>query len=138
METRLRDGRRESMILLCRAEELAPNGAKGMMLGEGTDRLDVVVVAKDGKHHAYINSCPHQFIPLEIFPGHFFSEDKKHLICSGHGALFEPDTGLCVNGPCEDEFLERLEIVEKDGEIYLNETRAPEEIAREKRAKRNW
>ena len=138
MEAHLRNGRRESMILLCRAEDLTPNGAKGMVLGEGADRLDVLVVAKDGKHHAYINSCPHQFIPLEIFPDHFFSEDKKHLICSGHGALFEPDTGLCVDGPCEDEFLDRLEIVEKDGGIYLNETRAPEEIAREKRAKRNW
>ncbi len=126
------------MILLCRAEEIAKSGAKGVVLGEGADRLEIVVVQKDGRHHAYINSCPHQFIPLEIFPDHFHSEDKKHLICSGHGALFEPDTGLCVDGPCEDEFLDRLDIVEKDGNIYLDEPHSPEEIAREKRAKRNW
>ncbi len=126
------------MILLCRAEEIAPNGAKGIVLGEGADRLEIVVVQKDARHHAYINSCPHQFIPLEIFPEHFHSADKKHLICSGHGALFEPDTGLCIDGPCEDEFLDRLNIVEKDGDIYLDEPRSPQKIAREKRAKRNW
>jgi nitrite reductase/ring-hydroxylating ferredoxin subunit len=113
-------------------------GAKSIVLGEGGDRLDVVVVVKDGRHHAYINSCPHQFIPLEIFPDHFYSEDKRHLICSGHGALFEPDTGLCIEGPCENDSLDRLRITEKDGDIYLDETDAPEEIARAKRAKRNW
>jgi nitrite reductase/ring-hydroxylating ferredoxin subunit len=126
------------MILLCRAQEIEAKGAKGVVLGEDADRLDIVVVKKDGQHHAYINSCPHQFIPLEIFSDLFHSADKEHLICSGHGALFEPDTGLCVNGPCENEFLDRLQIVEKDGSIYLDEPRTPAEIARQKRAKRNW
>ncbi|MEY4879967.1 MAG: hypothetical protein RJB62_1436 [Pseudomonadota bacterium] len=127
------------MIFLCRTEDLARTGAKGIVLGEGSDRLDVVVVrAKDGALHGYINSCPHQFLPLEIFPDHFFSEDKKHLICSGHGALFEPGTGLCTEGPCENDYLDRLEIAVTEGAIYLNDARTPGVIAREKRSKRNW
>jgi len=126
------------MIFLCRAEEIAATRAKSVVLGQGADRLDVVVVLSDGKHHAFINSCPHQFIPLDIFPDQFFSEDGKHLMCCGHGALFEPDTGLCIEGPCYDESLDKLQIVEMDGAIYLNEARPPEIIARQKRAKRNW
>ena len=126
------------MILLCRKEDLAATGAKGLVLGEGEDALEVVVVEKSGKRYAYINACPHQFIPLETFADHFFAEDKKHLICSGHWALFRPDTGLCVEGPCRGDSLDKLTIVEQDGAIYLNEARTPAEIARAKRTKRNW
>ena len=126
------------MIFLCRIEDLARTGAKGIVLGQGDDTLDVVVVEKDGLRHAYINACPHQFIPLDTFPDYFFTEDKKHLVCSGHGALFNPDTGRCVEGPCEGDSLEPLSIVELDGTIYLNEDESPEEIARRRKAKRNW
>ena len=126
------------MIFLCRVEDLARTGAKGVVLGEGEDTLDVVIVEKNGMRHAYINACPHQFVPLETFPDHFFTEDKRHLFCSGHGALFVPETGVCVEGPCEGDSLERLDIVERDGAIYLDEERRPEEIARARKAKRNW
>lgn len=126
------------MIFLCQIADLAATGAKGVVLGEGTDTLDVVIVEKAGRRYAYINACPHQFIPLETFPDYFFSEDREHLICSGHGALFEPETGLCVKGPCDGDRLEALRIAEKDGALYLDEPRGPEEIARAKKAKRNW
>ena len=126
------------MIFLCRVEDLARTGAKGVVLGEGEDTLDVVIVEKNGARHAYINACPHQFVPLETFPDHFFTEDRRHLFCSGHGALFVPETGVCVEGPCEGDSLERLETVEQDGAIFLNETLSPEQIARARKAKRNW
>lgn len=126
------------MIFLCSRADLARTGAKGVVLGEGADRLDIVVVEENGARHAYINSCPHQFLPLETFPDHFFTQDKKHLVCSGHGALFEPASGLCIEGPCEGERLGRLAIAEKDGAIYLDEAGAPGDIARAKMSKRNW
>jgi nitrite reductase/ring-hydroxylating ferredoxin subunit len=126
------------VIFLCRVEELARTGAKSVVLGEGADRLDVVIVDRGGARHAYINECPHQFIPLETFPDHFFAEGGRHLVCSGHGALFVPETGLCVEGPCEGERLQRLVIVEQNGAIYLNESESPERIAARRKAKRNW
>jgi len=127
------------MIFLCTREDLAATGAKDLVLEDEGERLEVLVVRlKDSALRGYINACPHQFIPLNIFPGHVFTENRKHLVCSGHGALFEPGTGLCVQGPCEDEFLEPLEIAEEDGRIYLSEARSPAEIAREKRVRRNW
>ena len=79
----------ESVIFLCRIDEIAADpGTKNVVLGEGDDQLDIIIVQTNGARHAYVNSCPHQFIPLETFPNHFLTADKKFLVCSGHGARF--------------------------------------------------
>jgi nitrite reductase/ring-hydroxylating ferredoxin subunit len=126
------------LILLCRAAELGDPGTHNIVLGEGEDELDVVLVKTNGVIHAYINCCPHQFIPLETFPNHFLTTDRRHLVCSGHCALFELATGICTRGPCAGESLHRLRIAERDGAVYLDETLSPAEIARAKRANRRW
>ena len=125
-------------ILLCRVDELADPGTRNVVLGEGEDELDIIIVQTNGTRHAYVNCCPHQFIPLETFPNHFLTEDKKNLVCSGHGALFELATGVCVRGPCLGKALDRLRTEEVEGGVYLSETLSPSEIARSKRASRRW
>jgi len=126
------------LIFLCRVAELSDPGTKNVVFGEGEDELDVVIVKTQGTAYAYINSCPHQFIPLETFPNQFLTSDKRHLICSGHGALFELATGLCTQGPCVGQALDRLKTVECDGGIYLDEALPTAVIARAKRASRRW
>ena len=126
------------MIFLCRKSDLADPGTANVVLGHGADELDIVIVQAGGKAHAYINCCPHQFIPLETFPNHFLSEDRRHLVCSGHGALFDLATGICARGPCEGEGLRRLNIAEQEDAIYLNESDSPAEIARARRAGQRW
>lgn len=123
---------------LCRIDELADPGTKNVVLGQGENELDIIIVQTNRSRHAYINCCPHQFIPLETFPNHFLTEDKKYFVCSGHGARFALNTGECVRGPCLGKHLDRLLIEERDGAIYLAETLAPEEIARNKRISRRW
>lgn len=126
------------MIFLCRIDQLADPGTHNVVLGEGEDELDIIIVQTKRMRRAYINCCPHQFIPLETFPNRFLTEDKKHFVCSGHGALFALSTGECVRGPCLGKFLDSLAIEEKDGGIYLAETHPPAEIARNKRLSRRW
>lgn len=126
------------MIVLCRTEELQDPGTTNVVLGKGEDELDIVIVKAGGKPHAYINCCPHEFIPLETFPNHFLTEDRRQLVCSGHGALFDLATGLCTHGPCAGRALDRLRITECDGMIYLDEALLPAEIARRKRESRRW
>jgi nitrite reductase/ring-hydroxylating ferredoxin subunit len=125
-------------IFLCRVNEVADPGTRNVVLGEGEDELDIIIVQTKGTWHAYVNCCPHQFIPLETFPNHFFTEDMKNLICSGHGARFELDTGACISGPCLGKKLDRLHIEEADGGVYLCEGLPPADIARSKRATRRW
>jgi nitrite reductase/ring-hydroxylating ferredoxin subunit len=138
MGLHLPGGRVEGVIFLCRIEQLADPGTRNVVLGEGEDELDIIIVQTKGARHAYINSCPHQFIPLETFPNHFLTEDKKNFVCSGHGARFALDTGECVHGPCLGKSLARLAIQESDGAIYLNEPASPEEITRQNRTNRRW
>jgi nitrite reductase/ring-hydroxylating ferredoxin subunit len=138
MEAHLQDGRAVTPVFLCRIDILADPGTQNVVLGEGDDELDVLIVQTNGARHAYINRCPHQFIPLEVFPNQFLTEDKSALVCSGHGARFALDTGACVSGPCFGQRLDPLTILEKEGAVYLAEERAPSEIARDKRLSRRW
>ncbi len=77
------------------------------------------VVRHGGEARAFVNQCPHAFTELDWQPGEFFDEAGRLLICSTHGALFDPASGLCVAGPCRGAFLARLEVRERDGEVML-------------------
>jgi nitrite reductase/ring-hydroxylating ferredoxin subunit len=125
-------------IFLCRIAELLDPGTKNVVLGEGEDALDIIIIQTKGTRYAYINCCPHQFIPLETFPNHFLTEDKRFFLCSGHGARFELDTGVCHSGPCLGRGLDRLAIEEKEGGVYLAEALSPAEIVRKQRMSRRW
>ena len=72
-----------------------------------------------GAVRAYVNHCPHLGTELDWEPGRFFEETGLYLICSTHGALFEPATGLCVAGPCRGECLEPLQTRERNGQVLL-------------------
>ena len=54
---------------LCRIDDIADPGAKGVMLGRGEKAHNVVVAKKDGIIRGFVNSCPHWGTPLEIVPG---------------------------------------------------------------------
>jgi nitrite reductase/ring-hydroxylating ferredoxin subunit len=58
------------------------------------------VIRFSGKLYAYLNRCPHNGSPLDWVPGRFFSEDGDVLFCQTHGAMFAPDSGICLAGPC--------------------------------------
>lgn len=72
--------------------------------------LPAFAVQFDGQLHAYINVCPHRGTSLDWQPGEVFDESGLYLICATHGALFEPDTGVCVDGPCRGACLNRIAI----------------------------
>jgi nitrite reductase/ring-hydroxylating ferredoxin subunit len=61
-----------------------------------------------GQTRIWRNACPHTGAPLNWLPDVFLSLDGKHIQCSLHGALFEPDTGRCIYGPCLGRHLEPI------------------------------
>jgi len=73
----------------------------------------------DGEPRAFVNRCPHLGVELDWEPGEFFEETGLYLVCSTHGAIFEPSTGLCVAGPCRGARLEAIAIEERDGLVQL-------------------
>ena len=76
-------------------------------------------VRSNGRAVAYVNRCPHMGTELDWQPGEFFDLAGLYLVCSTHGALFEPGSGKCVAGPCRGASLEPLAIREEGGEVFL-------------------
>ena len=76
----------------------------------------------DGAVHAFVNCCPHAGTELDWQPGEFFEESGLYLACATHGALFEPDTGLCIAGPCQGMRLQRLTVEESHGQVRFHES----------------
>lgn len=79
------------------------------------------VVRYNGNVHGYVNQCAHVPVELDWQEGDFFDLSRHYLICSTHGAHYEPASGYCVMGPCKGRSLHKLKVIERDGNIYLIE-----------------
>ncbi len=81
--------------------------------------VEAFVVRYAGELHAYRNQCRHQPLTLDYGDGDFLTDDGRYLLCRNHGALFEPDTGRCVSGPCLNAGLHTLAVLEENGRILV-------------------
>ncbi|MYB34494.1 MAG: Rieske (2Fe-2S) protein [Gammaproteobacteria bacterium] len=77
------------------------------------------VIKRGDQVYAYVNRCPHNGSRLDWVPGELFDESGEHLICATHGAVFEPETGKCVGGPCINQALIPLAVQLKLQNIYV-------------------
>lgn len=103
---------------LCHVDEIPDGSAKGFPPAPGGFN-GIVVYRKGDDIHVYVNSCPHIGTPLDWTPDRFMSRDGKYIICATHGAAFAPDTGLCLLGPCEGDYLDKIKFDIKDGVIHV-------------------
>ena len=110
---------REGGRLIARVEEVPPGGVKKFWLICRAYRVDAFLVNDQGTFYAYINLCRHMAMPLDFLRGQFLSEDRRHLMCYTHGALYEPATGLCIAGPCKGESLHSLPVRVERGNVLV-------------------
>jgi nitrite reductase/ring-hydroxylating ferredoxin subunit len=78
---------------------------------------------------AWANACLHQPTPLdvtsdpeEIAPGVRaapMDDDRIHLLCHSHGALYRTRDGYCVSGPCIGQNLVPLEVTDDERTITV-------------------
>jgi nitrite reductase/ring-hydroxylating ferredoxin subunit len=54
----------------------------------------------DGRVVAYLNRCVHVPVEMDWQPGRFLDADARFIVCSIHGATYDPADGGCVGGPC--------------------------------------
>ena len=98
----------------CGAGALVPGRtAKFRLIRQGKP-IDGFIINVGGRYHAYVNRCPHAGTPLDQWPNEFLSDDGRSLVCSTHGAVFDPESGVCLEGPCPGARLDLL-MVESDG-----------------------
>jgi nitrite reductase/ring-hydroxylating ferredoxin subunit len=102
----------------CAARDLAPGQTRTFRLECGGRSVSGFVVNHDGEVRAYVNRCPHVGTPLDTWPNEFYTDDGQALVCSTHGALYEPTTGLCTAGPCAGDRLTPLPL-RHDGDALV-------------------
>lgn len=115
MEAESRAGGR----VIARVDELRPGCVKKFWLICEKYRVDAFLINHEGRYHAYVNRCRHMTTPLDFVRYQFFTEDGRNLICLTHGALYEPASGLCVDGPCKGLALYRLPVEVHEGEVLV-------------------
>ena len=104
---------------LCRIEEIADPGAREFEINLDGEKLEIFVIHWHGDWYAYKNDCPHTGVNLNWLPDQFFDIEHRFIQCSTHGALFAPESGHCVRGPCAGESLQQLECVVNNGIVYV-------------------
>ena len=113
--------------LLCRLDEIEDPGSRGFEDVPGEAPL--FVVRRGGEVFAYRNVCPHYRAPLDWKPDAFLTRDRRLILCSMHGALFDIANGVCVEGPCPGQALTAVSVTVTGGRVYLAgprpETAAP-------------
>lgn len=116
---RMRRESRPGGRVIARVEEMGPGSVKKFWLICQDHRVDGFLINYRGDFHAYVNRCRHMTTPLDFVRYQFFTEDGRHLVCLTHGALYEPDSGLCVDGPCQGLSLYQLPVLVDRGEVLV-------------------
>ncbi len=114
------------VFAVCPAEEIERGDARAFSLsrinesGESRPFPIVVIRTHADDYLGYVNSCPHEGTWLNIGAGEFFSRDRAFLRCGRHGATFEIDTGLCIDGNCKGQSLEPIALAVVDGDVCIS------------------
>lgn len=102
-------------VRVCASNALVDGGAgvrvDALLRGEPAV---VFFVRYDGRAYGYLNRCAHVPMELDWAEGQFFESSGLYLMCATHGAIYAPDTGKCVGGPCRGGRLRALQVDERD------------------------
>ena len=109
-------------VFVCKEKEISEGQSKKVSFKLKGRTVDAFVVRYRGKLCAYWNRCSHMPLPLDWGDNDFFSPDKKYLICKNHGAVYAPDSGECVAGPCTGHSLESIGCAVDGRKVYLKLT----------------
>jgi len=105
---------------ICYSDELQ-NGGTGIRFEvewHGS-RVAAFLIRYQEEVRAYLNRCAHRGVELDWEPSVFFDAAKRLLVCSTHGALYDPLSGVCVAGPCRGARLVTVPVVESAGQVSL-------------------
>lgn len=101
--------------LLARSGDVPEGGTLTLMRGA----FPLLLVRGATGLAAFVNACPHQYLPLDRQGSRMLSADGAVLRCTNHGAGFDAATGEGVEGLGLGCALEAVPLMETDGEIRV-------------------
>jgi nitrite reductase/ring-hydroxylating ferredoxin subunit len=108
----------EAQIPLCNSHELVDGG-----LGVPFDVVyagqtcRAFAIRHQGRARAFLNRCTHVAMELDFQPNRFMDDSGRFIICATHGALYDPDTGVCKGGPGRGGLIP-IALTECDGVVH--------------------
>lgn len=111
------------MKMLCHIDDIAEGDSRGFLKNDvGHDVFFIVKQA--GQLYAWRNACPHvSGAPMAWRKDAYMDAKQQHIACHAHGALFEPVTGMCIQGPCLGKALEKVPLyVDQAGMVSIRIT----------------
>lgn len=100
---------------LCPLETIPDRGTFAVVVGD----FPVILLNRDGQITAFVNACPHMYLPLTYRSDTVLSADGNKLICSNHDAIFDADTGEGLGGYGKGCELDVIPVTVSDGVIRI-------------------
>lgn len=104
-------------IALCALDDMAHTSTRSVIVTTANGEFPVLIVRLGSNVLAYVNACPHQYLPLDHRSNRLLSADGTKLMCSNHSAMFDAETGDCIAGPAQGSALDPIPVVVGDDGI---------------------
>jgi len=106
-------------VRLCASDELVERGdAVVFDVMQWRDKTTAFAMRFEGEVVAYLNRCVHVPTEMDWQEGKFLDSDREFILCSIHGASYNPRDGRCAGGPCGRGRLTVLRVEERDQQVY--------------------
>jgi nitrite reductase/ring-hydroxylating ferredoxin subunit len=104
-------------VELCASADLVDGGrAVAFDLLYGGQPSRAFAIRYQGQVYAYLNRCSHVPMEMDYQEARFFDDSGRWLLCSTHGAAYEPDSGACAGGPCRGGLV-KIALTESNGVV---------------------
>lgn len=98
---------------------LGPDLEEGALRATDIDGFGIIVFRTGLGLMAYVNACPHNYMPLTYQSEDILTSTGKFLVCSNHDAVFDAATGEAKSGPVQGCTLDAVPVVLRDGQIVI-------------------
>nr|WP_314557905.1 Rieske (2Fe-2S) protein [uncultured Pseudomonas sp.] len=105
--------------VLCALEDLQSETVREVRVGEEAP-FRVLLYRKGDQVRAYVNRCPHHWIPLNKAPDQFLRWADDEIMCVHHCAVFNlVEEGTCTMGPCQGSNLIGVPVRVQRGSVVI-------------------
>lgn len=104
--------------VICHRDDIPVGGSLCVRL----DDFPVVALRSGDSVKAFVNACPHQYLPLDHKGSKLLSVDGRVIRCTSHGAGFSTDTGEGVEGLGLGSSLDGIPVkISDSGEVVISD-----------------
>ena len=100
---------------LCQVEAIPNPGTHCLLI----DGFPLLLVRQGSTINAFVNACPHQYLPMNHKGDRMLSSDGQVLRCTNHAAGFDSRTGQGVEGLGIGSCLDPVPVEQLNGALRI-------------------